>query len=65
MINYCKYCGGKTHNIDMCTQCKEKILLIRKIKAMIRPYYNSKKARERLEKEREERNGRNKDLHKH
>ena len=49
MLKNCPYCGGKTHNIDMCTQCKEKLLLIRKIKAMIRPYYDRKKAREQRE----------------
>lgn len=60
MIHYCKYCGAKTANIDMCQRCRENVRLIRIIKAMLRPYYNSKKARER-----EEKNGYNKDVHEH
>lgn len=42
----CKYCGATTPNIDMCARCRENVRLIRIIKAMLRPYYNSKKARE-------------------
>ena len=35
----CKYCGQKTANYGrICTSCREKLVLIRQIKAMLRPY---------------------------
>lgn len=36
MLNKCKYCDSLTGNTDMCTQCRAKLLLIRKIKKIIR-----------------------------
>lgn len=46
----CKYCGSKITGggTEMCTHCREKIPLIRQIKAMLMPYYKSKKAREKM-----------------
>ena len=47
----CKYCESKTPNQDgICRRCKELIVMIRQIKAMLMPYYRSKKAREKLNK---------------
>jgi hypothetical protein len=44
----CKYCGAKQTNPDgVCYFCLEKIRLIRQIKAMLMPYYKSKKEREK------------------
>lgn len=45
----CKYCGAKTTNsMEVCTNCDKKIPLIRQIRAMLMPYYISKKAREKM-----------------
>lgn len=62
MVYYCKYCGAKIigGGTEMCTHCREKLSLIRDIKTMLRPYYESKKARERAENY-----GYYKDLYKH
>lgn len=33
---YCKYCGCKTHNKDsLCNECAGKLILIRKIRAIL------------------------------
>ncbi len=65
MVYYCAYCGVKSDCPAMCQKCKEKVRLIRKIKAMLRPYVESKKARERLAREKELNYGNDKDLHEH
>lgn len=45
----CKYCEAETSNSNgVCPHCAEKIPLIRQIKAMLMPYYISKKAREKM-----------------
>lgn len=39
----CKYCGSKTYNPEcICPDCKEKLVLIRQIKAMLMPYKKRK-----------------------
>lgn len=50
MVYYCKYCGAKTECLEMCKTCRDKVILWRQIKAMLMPYYESKKARERAMK---------------
>lgn len=36
----CKHCGAKTQNVSsVCSLCNEKLKLIRRIKAMLLPYY--------------------------
>lgn len=45
--NICTYCGAKTTYCGVCGHCNEKLLLIRQIKAMLMPYYLSKKERDR------------------
>ena len=47
MIHYCKCCGKKTCCIDFCENCRMKYKLLRQIKAMLMPYYISKKEREK------------------
>lgn len=45
----CKYCERPTTNAsEVCQYCSEKIPLVRQIKAMLMPYYISKKAREEM-----------------
>lgn len=44
----CKYCEAETPNKNrVCQYCAEKIPLVRQIRAMLMPYYISKKAREK------------------
>ncbi len=49
MANYiCKYCKGSTSSPELiCWSCREKLELIRKIKAMLKPSYDIKKELER------------------
>lgn len=45
----CKYCEAETSNVsEVCQYCAEKIPLVRQIRAMLMPYYKSKKAREEM-----------------
>ena len=46
MSNRCIYCGTKIGFAGMCGHCSQKLRLIRQIKEMLLPYYNSKKERE-------------------
>lgn len=36
--NKCKYCGQITNNVDICTRCREKLKLVRKLQRMVREY---------------------------
>lgn len=48
----CKYCGAKTSTRDeMCPTCKDKMYLIREIRAMLMPYYKQKQEIERERKD--------------
>jgi predicted ATP-dependent serine protease len=50
----CKYCGVKTEKTNcICSLCEEKLVLIRRIKAMLMPYKISKDARAKQMRERE------------
>lgn len=60
MISNCKYCGVEMSTRDVCSRCRVKLKLIRDIKAMLRPTYERKKA-----KEQEVMNGYDKDVHEH
>lgn len=45
----CKYCESVTHNGGrVCSHCLEKLYLIRQSKAMLMPYYISKKEKEEM-----------------
>ena len=44
----CKYCEAETGNSsEVCQYCSEKIPLVRQMRAMLMPYYKSKKEIER------------------
>lgn len=39
---HCIYCGVKSGKNDECSNCREKKKLIRKMRAMLMPYYRKK-----------------------
>lgn len=48
----CKYCGAKTSTRDeVCPTCKDKMYLLREIRAMLMPYYEIKQEMEREKKD--------------
>lgn len=51
MANYiCKHCDAVTDNPQfVCKKCSDKIVLIRKIKAMLMPYYKLKQDMKKTE----------------
>lgn len=46
MAKRCKYCDSLTTKADrICPSCEEKLILIRQIKAMLAPYVEKKKGK--------------------
>ena len=45
----CKYCNAETNNkkSGICSECMNKIYLIRQIKAMLMPYYLREKGKDK------------------